>query len=145
MNSKNNNKLSKITLKNVSWIKLNKKGLIEDPSIKLENKAAIYIYQFKNKSIFYVGSTRYLASRIKRHSYLANNGKKGCPKFYNFIRKYGWVNIKLGILEYLDISVFNIEDKHDIKKFIFNKEQYYLDMLNPYLNIEKRAGVYTKV
>lgn len=111
-NNYNDNNLSKTSLINVSWIRLNKKGLIEDPSIRLNNKAAIYIYQLiKNKSKIYVGSTCNLAERIKQHRYSVNNGRKNCPKFYNFVRKHGWDNFRLGILEYPNISGFNFEDK----------------------------------
>jgi hypothetical protein len=45
----------------------------------------------------------------------------------------------LGIIEYINISEF-IKGKHDIKRIIFKREQYYLDMLNPTLNINKIAG-----
>jgi hypothetical protein len=44
----------------------------------------------------------------------------------------------LGILEYINISEF--KGKHDLKKVIFDREQHYLDMLNPSLNINKTAG-----
>lgn len=27
-----------------------------------------------------------------------------CPKFYNYVRKHGWDNFKLGVLYYIDIS-----------------------------------------
>lgn len=127
-NNYNNNNLSKISLRNVSWIKLNKKGLIKDPSIRLNNKAAIYIFQLiKNKSKIYVGSTSNLRKRINQHRYSVNNGRKDCPKFYNFIRKHGWDNFRLGILEYCD------------KESLIKREQYYLDTLKPNLNINKTA------
>jgi hypothetical protein len=110
-NNINNNNFN-ISLIKVSWIKLNKKGLVENSSIKLNNKAAIYIYQFiNNKSKIYVGSTCNLLERIKQHRYSVNNGNKNCPKFYNFVRKHGWDNLSLGILEYINISEF--KGKHD--------------------------------
>jgi len=50
-NNYNDNNLNKISLINIYWIRLNKKGLIENPDITLNNKAAIYIYQLiHNKS-----------------------------------------------------------------------------------------------
>jgi len=137
-NNINNNNFN-ISLIKVSWIKFNSKGLVENSSIKLNNKAAIYIYQFINdKSKIYVGSTCNLLERIKQHRYSVNNGNKNCPKFYNFVRKHGWDNFRLGILEYINISEF--KGKHDLKKVVLDREQYYLDMLNPNLNISKTAG-----
>jgi group I intron endonuclease len=121
-------------LNKIKW-----KRFIEDPSIILTNKAAIYIYQsIINNNKIYLGSTCNIAERVKQHRYSVNNGGKTCPKFYNYIRKYGWDNLRLGILEYLSISKF--KGKRNIKKAILDKEQYYLDMLNPNLNINKTAG-----
>jgi hypothetical protein len=116
MNNNNINNLNKICLLNVTWIGLGKNGLIEDSS-KLNNKAAIYIYIYiHNNSQFYIGSTSNLARRINQHRCSVNNGGKSCPKFYNFIRKHGWENFKLGVLENINISEFSHEDK---KKKIF--------------------------
>ena len=149
MNNKNNNNINKnsfIPLIKVSWIKLNNKGLVVNSSIKLNNKAAIYIYQFINdKSKIYVGSTCNLLERIKQHRYSVNNGNKNCPKFYNFVRKHGWDNFRLGILEFINVSEF--KGKDNFKKVVLNREQYYLDMLNPNLNVNKTAGstLYTRV
>jgi len=140
-NNYNDNNLNKISLINIYWIRLNKKGLIENPDITLNNKAAIYIYQLiHNKSNIYVGSTCNLAERIKQHRYSVKSGKKSCPKFYNFIARHGWNNFRLGILEYINTSGFNTDNKHNLKKTIEKREQYYLDMLKPNLNINKTAG-----
>jgi hypothetical protein len=46
----------------------------------------------------------------------------------------------LGILEYINTSGFNTDNKHNLKKTIEKREQYYLDMLKPNLNINKTAG-----
>jgi len=45
----------------------------------------------------------------------------------------------LGILEYINIYELN-KDKYEIKRVILDREQYYLDILNPSLNINKTAG-----
>jgi group I intron endonuclease len=139
MINNNKNNFNKICLINVTWIGLGKNGLIEDSS-KLNNKAAIYIFIYiHNNSQFYIGSTFNLARRIYQHRYYINNSYKSCPKFYNFIRKHGWENFKLGVLENINISEFNHEDKHSIKNFILEKEEYYFKKLNPTLNINKPA------
>jgi hypothetical protein len=88
MNNKNN--INNLCLTNVSWITLNKKGLIENLDIKLNNKAAVYIYQFvPDKSKIYIGSTFNLAQRFRQHRYRVSKDSKSCPKFYNLIKKHG--------------------------------------------------------
>ena len=47
---------------------------------------------------------------------------------YSSILKYGYSNFRLEILEYCD------------KKFLINREQYYIDLLNPEYNILRKAG-----
>jgi hypothetical protein len=102
--SNNNFNLNNTCLINVSWITLNQSGLIEDSAVRLNNEAAIYIYQFiEDNSKIYIGSTYNINNRIKQHRYSVNNGARTCPKFYNYIEKYGWDNFKLGILEYINI------------------------------------------
>lgn len=139
-NTNNNNINFKNTyLSKVSWITLDKKGLIKKP-IRLSNEAAIYIYQFiKDNNKIYIGSTHNINNRIKQHRYSVKNGNRTCPKFYNYIEKYGWDNFRLGILEYININDLN-KNKDEIKRVILDREQYYLDRLNPYLNINKTAG-----
>jgi len=46
----------------------------------------------------------------------------------------------LGIIEYINISELNIKNKREIKKAILDREQYYLNIFNPTLNINKIAG-----
>jgi group I intron endonuclease len=54
--------------------------------------------------------------------------------------KHGWKNFRLGILEYIDIPKTYLRDKHEIKKIILAKEQFYLDKMTPIFNINKIAG-----
>ena len=127
-------------LTDISWITLNKSGLIEDPNLILNNKAAIYIYQLKkDNSLIYIGSTSNINMRIKQHSYCVNNRYIRCPEFYICVEKHGWNNFRLGILEYVNIPEIN-KDKREIKRIILNREQYYLDILNPSLNKNKAVG-----
>jgi len=44
----------------------------------------------------------------------------------------------LGVLEYIDLS--QIADSKDKKLIILDKEQYYLNILNPFLNLYKKAN-----
>jgi len=130
-----------IYLNSINWYMLDIKGFIVKPEIHLEKKAGIYIYQFlsdKNKT--YIGSTNNIAKRITQHRCYANNNSKTCPKFYNYVRMHGWNNFRLGILEYINIFNLNLNNKCEIRKTILNREQYYLDKMNPSLNINKKAG-----
>lgn len=91
-----------------------------------------------NKREFYIGSTGNIAERIGQHRRSANKGKI-YTKFYNCVRKHGWSNFRFGILEYINLDELK-KDKREIIRAKFDREQYYLDMFNPTLNILKRAG-----
>jgi hypothetical protein len=92
INNNNNNSIKEYNdLTNISWITLNKKGLINEPNIRLNNQATIYIYQLieDNRKI-YIGSTFNLAQRFWQHRYRISKNNKSCPIFYNYVTKYGW-------------------------------------------------------
>ncbi len=127
MNNNNvNNILNNTCLTDISWITLNKSGLIEEANRKFNNLAAIYIYQFiKDNSIIYIGSTSNINNRIIQHRCNVNNGKRSCPKFYNYIEQHGWDNFRLGILEYINTHELKVKDD-EIKRVILVREQYYL-------------------
>ena len=138
-----NNNLSNMCLNNVTWMRLNKNGLIEDPNIRLNNKAVIYIYQcIKNKSKIYIGSTANLIQRFYKHRYKISKNSKSCPKFYNCVSKYGWNNFRVGVLEYIDLSEINTStmNKFILRNKLLEREQFYFNILKPTLNINKIAG-----
>lgn len=106
MNNNNLNFKNKYLTK-VYWTTLNKNGLIKD-SIRLNNQAGIYIYQYiEDKSKIYIGSTYDINKHIKQHRYSVKNGYNTSPKFYNYIEKHGWDNFRFGILEYINIDELN--------------------------------------
>ncbi len=76
------------------------------------------IYKITNKinKKFYIGSAVNLSLRISCH-------KAGCQgrKLKNAIKKYGWDNFEFSILE------------RPPKEDLIKREQYYLDLLKPYL------------
>ena len=130
----------------INWFYFNYEGSIVStnkvllPSI-LDKKAAVYVYQsLLDKSKIYIGSTCNISQRIVGHRHCIKNKSKNCPKFYNCVRKHGWVNFRLGIIEYVDISKLNVNNKNETRKAIFSREQYYLDKMTPTLNINKIAG-----
>lgn len=103
----------------------------------------LYIYEkICGETRYYIVSTVKLLNRINGHRYYAacwsKNNFKGSPKFYNSVLKYGWDNFRFGVIEYIDIS--NISDSVQKKKALLEKEQFYLDIINPTLNISKTAG-----
>ena len=129
-------------LSKVIWYDIDKDGYINNP---LNYEAAVYIYMkktpFNNEACYYyVGSTAELARRISSHrSYVINWNKyknRGSSIFYRSVLKHGWINFKFGVLEYIDLST----DTEQNKKIILDREQYYLDNINPSLNICKTAG-----
>jgi len=130
----------------IAWFDIDEKGYINKP---LGNQAAIYIYMnvsssFSNKPRYYVGSTANLASRVNSHRYLVLNWNKyknkglGSPLFYRSVLKYSWLNFKFGVLEYIYFS--NIMSIKERKEIILEKEQYYLNNINPSLNTCKIAN-----
>jgi len=131
---------------NIQWFTLDENGVIKTSNESLQNKAAIYIYQsILDEDKIYVGSTYNLIERFHRHRRAFNGGYNSCPIFYNSIRKYGWDNFRFGILEYINLELHpgadNSENGTKIKKeIILKREQYYLDLLLPSLNVNKIAG-----
>jgi group I intron endonuclease len=126
-------------LKEIVWFDIDKRGYINTP---LKNQGAVYIYmKVSNKTEYYVGASLQLKTRISSHRCCINGNNyksKGSPLFYKSVLKYGWVNFKFGVLEYIDLSkISNIKQKKDK---LLEREQYYLDNINPSLNICKIAG-----
>lgn len=96
-----------------------------------KKKTGIYrwIHGISGKS--YVGSAIDLSRRFKNYyniSYLEKEIKKNNSMIYKALLKYGYSNFNLDILEYCDVTV------------LIEREQHYLDILNPEYNILKTAG-----
>ena len=126
----------------ISWYDIDVNGYVKGC---LKKQPAVYILMtISDEESCYVGSSIQPTKRMNFHrsrilnwnkNYYNNNGSL---LFYNSVLKHGWNNFKYGILEYIDSS--NIENTNDIKKALLEKEQYYLDNINPSLNICKIAG-----
>ena len=118
----------------------------EDGNIRgfLKNLPAIYIYKLANERRFcYIGSSFQLVNRTNYHKNCINNWNKDYYNnngslFYNSVLEHGWKNFKFGILE--DVNLFGINNSLNEKNFLLKREQYYLDTVNPSLNICKIAG-----
>lgn len=98
-----------------------------------ENKNKIGVYRWINNITCesYIGSSNNIGKRLGKYysiGYLNNKLSLHNSRIYEALLKYGYSNFDLEILEYC------------IKDSLINKEQYYMDMLNPEYNICKTAG-----
>ena len=66
------------------------------------------VYEFVNKinGKIYVGQAKDFKSRIRCHRCNAKSHKSTNP-FYNAIRKYGWDNFTINIIEECDVKLLN--------------------------------------
>jgi len=129
-----------ISLNKISWHSIDENGYI---NIYLKNKEAIYIYmEIGDEKRCYIGSSLQLVNRLTSHRYSTRNlgqiNSNGSPVFYNSVLKYGWKYFQLGVLEFVDLS--NITDIKEKKAILLEREQYYLNKINPSLNTCKTAG-----
>jgi group I intron endonuclease len=94
-----------------------------------KNKSGIYRWNnlITNKS--YIGSSIYLSRRFsKYYSITFIKNQRNSSLIYKAILKYGISNFNLDIIEYCE------------KNELINREQYYINNLNPEYNICKVAG-----
>jgi group I intron endonuclease len=100
-----------------------------------------------NEARYYIGSSVKLANRICSHRcYIVNLDKyknTGSPVFYKNVKKYGWLEFKMAILEYLDLK--DVTDTLQKRRVLLLKEQYYLDNINPSLNVRLAANLPSEV
>ena len=88
------------------------------------------IYQILNlvNNHLYIGSAINLSSRARTHRNLLINNKHHSKYLQRSFNKYGLSNFKFEILEFCNNNI------------LIEKEQYYLDKLNPQYNMLKIAG-----
>ena len=106
---------------------------IQKKQIMQDNKGKAGIYRWVNlvNGKSYVGSAVYLTKRLKQYyspGFLKKELNNGSSIIYRAMLKYGYSNFSLEILEYCDI------------KGAIEREQYYIDNLNPQYNIAPKAG-----
>lgn len=91
------------------------------------------VYKITNSinNDIYIGSTtyQYLCSRMNSHRMMTKDlsGRRGC-NLYKLMRELGNENFKIELIE---------EVKCDNKNDLLLREQYYIDLLKPSLNIKK--------
>lgn len=125
--------LNKSNLKSKPVIVYN--SLLKDKELILSNhksNSGIYLLHNLINGKQYIGSaydlrkrlaTYYFPSRLTDNRYISNS-----------LLKYGHDSFSLAILEILD------KNNTHIKKYILSKEQFYINLYKPILNINPRAG-----
>lgn len=100
--------------------------------IILENKDKAGVYQFTNllTESSYVGSSTNLSKRFRQYyNYnFISSPARGKSMIYSSILSNGYSNFSLTILEYCEI------------KDTINREQFYIDLIKPTMNILPMAG-----
>lgn len=100
------------------------------------NKPGIYKITNITNQKCYIGSTMYLYGRFKDHKRNLNGNKNNPNKrFQAAWTKYGENNFIFEILELVDY----IGDKKELKDTLIIKEQYWVNILNPEYNVNKRC------
>lgn len=92
-------------------------------------KAGIYKIQSKTTNRFYIGSAKCLSDRIYLHKKLLKEHKHHNTFLQNHYNKYGNDDLLCSVVEYIEDTNLLIE-----------REQYYIDNLNPEFNICRIAG-----
>jgi group I intron endonuclease len=75
------------------------------------------IYEFVNKinGKIYVGQAKDFKSRLRCHKYHTKSNKKNSP-FYAALKKYGWDNFIINIIEKCDVEMLNEREEYWIKE-----------------------------
>lgn len=118
-----NNKTSKIYGNSLS----NKDKILKEN----KDKCGIYRWISSTNNYSYIGSSINITKRLRRYyniNYLNNKIVRDNSLIYRALLKQGYKNFNLEILEYCN------------RNYLFNREQYYLDLLKPEYNICKTAG-----
>lgn len=86
------------------------------------------IYKIEINNTLYIGSAIDIYQRMHRHLHDLRNNKHCNNKIQQLVNKYGIDNVNFYILEFVD------------KENLIEREQYYINLIRPTLNICKKAG-----
>jgi len=122
--------------------RLNKDNALQEN----KNKAGIYLWYNAITGKYYVGRSIDLTRRLLDYYNPKYLNKHSDKAIIRDLLDYGHSNFDLIILEccedYGDYG--NYEDYEDyVNKFMENQEQYYIDLINPEYNIQKKSTKYT--
>lgn len=120
----------------------------------------IYLFKSKDNLNSYIGSTVNLYVRCRNHYNNSINDINKHPKLYNYIAKYSWDFMEVQILTLtnnheklfmIKYPSFELNKDHMDILFLLTKyellltEQYFIDHLQPNLNIDQVVFSYIKI
>jgi group I intron endonuclease len=109
-------------------IEINKRYIIKIN----KNVSGIYLWYNNHTNEFYIGSTKNLGIRLQNYfsvGYLKRVLLKSNSLISSALLKYGYSKFDLYILEFCSI------------KSLSEREQYFIDYLNPKYNILRKVGI----
>jgi group I intron endonuclease len=128
-----NNNESFVSAKIYNNVEINKLMIFKDN----KNRTGIYKWTHLESGKIYIGSAVDLSLRLRDYFNKSFLNRKKTMYIYNALLHHGYSAFSLNILEYIDISNLS---KEEAGKLILEREQYYLDTLQPEYNILKIAG-----
>jgi group I intron endonuclease len=104
-----------------------------------KKKAEISQWEHKESGNTYIGSSFDLSSRLKDYYKISfiSDKDRGDSYINNAILSHGYYNFCLKILEYIEIENLT---KEESRKLILEREQHYIDTIEPHYNILITAG-----
>lgn len=103
--------------------------MIDLLSQRKQNFSCIYKISSKKTGRFYVGSAKHFGIRRRNHVYQLSKNKHHSIILQNHVNKYGMQDIYFEILEVCEWG-----------NLIIEREQYYIDSLNPFFNVLRTAS-----
>lgn len=91
-------------------------------------KSGIYKISNNINEKIYIGSAKNIKSRINVHRCCLLKNKHHSKRLQNHVNKYGIDSLIFEVVEFCDILI------------LLEREQFYIDSLNPFFNINKIAG-----
>lgn len=102
---------------------------MKNKNTKYKNKAGIYMITSRSSNRFYIGSAVNLLYRKNRHFCDLRKNRHQNKHLQRIFDKYGENDLTWSVIEIVE----------DTEKLI-EREQHYIDRLNPEINISKTAG-----
>jgi hypothetical protein len=104
-----------------------------------DNKNLTGIYMFTNieSGKKYIGSAVDLSIRFRSYYSKTHLVRYNKSYIYNVLHYHGYSAFSLSILEYIDITNLS---KEEVRRLIIEREQWYIDTINPEYNINPTAG-----
>jgi group I intron endonuclease len=128
-----NNNESFVPIKIYNNAEIDKLMILKDN----KNQAGIYKWTHLESGKIYIGSAVDLSLRLRDYFNKSFLNRNKNMYIYNALLHHGYSAFSLSIIEYINISNLNVKEAG---KLILEREQYYLDTLQPEYNILKIAG-----